>query len=213
MRLRRRRDPYREPFGDVLIREGEQMMRRRHWMGVSAMQNPVDAWMYQEVIHETRPEVIVELGNFHGGSTLFLAHLLDLLGSGTVVAVDLSHDEFRADHHRIVTVTGDTAAQETIERVSGLCDGKRAMVIHDADHHAPAVLRDLRNYSPLVSSGCYLIVEDSVADALPKHLSWDEGPGPLVAAREFLAESPEFEVDHKRSPLLSGNPGGYLRRR
>src|SRR4051794_33103851 len=77
------------------------------WMGVHASKNPLDAWIYQEILYETRPDTIVELGSADGGSALFLAQMLDLLGGeGTVVSVDASHETFAAAHDRIVTITG-----------------------------------------------------------------------------------------------------------
>ena len=65
------------------------------WMGVRALKNPFDAWIYQEIIYEVKPDVIVEIGSAEGGSTLFFANLLDLLGSGTVVSVDIDSERER----------------------------------------------------------------------------------------------------------------------
>ncbi len=82
------------------------------WMGVKAWKNPLDAWIYQEIVYEVRPEVIVEVGSAMGGGTLYLAHLLDLLGDGTVVSVDIDRTRFVAEHQRIVTVTGNSSSPE-----------------------------------------------------------------------------------------------------
>ena len=198
-----------------VVQQGIELMAgTHHWMGVRALKNPLDAWAYQEIIHETHPEVIVELGSLYGGGTLFLAHMLDLVGEGTVVSVDQDRDRYEAKHERIVEVTGDTASPAVLARVRSLCEGKRTMVIHDADHHAPSVLEDLRNYAPLVSPGCYLIVEDGIVDAVPSEV-WGEGqdaPGPLTAIRRFRREAPEFRIDRRRDRLGSFNPRGYLRR-
>src|ERR1700704_2912876 len=79
----------------------EMMERESYWMGVRTLKNPLDAWIYQEILHEVRPTVVVELGNALGGGTQFLCHMLDLLGlDAPVVAVDRSHDVFTADHPR-----------------------------------------------------------------------------------------------------------------
>ena len=177
------------------------------WMGARAQKNPLDAWVYQEIIHDTRPEAIVELGNAFGGGTLFLAHMLDLIGNGIVVAVDHNHSSFEADHERITKVTGKTT--EVVDQVREMVEGKRTMVIHDADHRAPAVLADLRLYAPLVSPGCYLVVEDGAGDVMGR-----KDPGPLQAIDAFLAESPDFERDESRERFaFTYNPGGFLRRR
>jgi cephalosporin hydroxylase len=194
------------------------VMHETSWMGVPALKNPLDAWIYQEIIAEVRPEAIVELGNRFGGGTLFLCHMLDLLSSpdGIVVAVDISHKDFAAEHPRIAAVEGDTASPDVIARVRELCEGRRTLVIHDADHRAGPVLTDLRNYSPLVSPGSYLIVEDGLGDVISarKGGRGAKNPGPLAAVDQFLRETNEFEVDEARERwVLTYNPRGFLRRR
>jgi cephalosporin hydroxylase len=186
----------------------EMMERESYWMGVRTLKNPLDAWIYQEILHEVRPTVVVELGNALGGGTQFLCHMLDLLGlDAPVVAVDRSHDVFTADHPRIHTITGDTRDPAVVAEATAICDGRRGLVIHDADHSAPVVLEDLRNYSPLVASGSYLIVEDGVNDFL------GGVPGPVTAIEQFVREQPEFKVDESRERFVfTYNPRGFLRR-
>lgn len=198
---------------DWLLHHHRQVVFTRcHWMGVRALKNPLDAWIYQEIIHEVQPEVIVELGSLHGGGTLFLANMLDLLGGDRkVVTVDLDHSNFEVQHERIVTVTGNTQSPRVISEVASLCKGKRTMIIHDADHHEQGVLRDLRTYSGLVSPGSYFIVEDGFEDILRRR---PLVRGPLGATAQFISETSDFEVDADRERyLLTYNPGGYLRRR
>jgi cephalosporin hydroxylase len=186
-----------------------------HWMGVRSLKNPLDAWVYQEIVYETRPEVIVELGSAYGGSALFFAHLLDLLGGeGRVVSVDHSHEAFRAEHPRITTVTGDTRDPAVIDSVREMCENRRVMVIHDASHDADVVLEDLRSYSPLVAPGCYLIVEDGVGDLISPAKGGRTSPGPYVAVGAFLREAGEFELDARRERhIATYSPHGFLRRR
>jgi cephalosporin hydroxylase len=187
--------------------------KRAHWMGVPALKNPLDAWIYQEIIWETKPEVIVELGNAFGGGTLFLAHMLDQLGAGEVVAVDWSHEAFEAAHPRITKVTGDTRSPETIAQVRELCSGKRTMLIHDADHTYDAVTTDLRNYSSLVSPGCYFIVEDGIGDLLRIRRFASLERRAMAAAEDFAASSPSFEIDESRERYVATyNPRGFLKR-
>jgi cephalosporin hydroxylase len=199
----------------VLYHQGTIVFERCTWMGTRMLKSPLDAWIHQEIIHETQPEVIVELGSAHGGSTLYLAHLLDLIGGeGAVVSVDIARERYTAEHERIEVVTGATADEHVIAQVRSLCEGRRTMVIHDADHREPAVLEDLRNYAPLVSPGCYFVVEDGIADVIPHRMGGQREGGPLAAADRFLRESAEFERDHERERyLVTYNPGGYLRRR
>ena len=88
---------------------GELMDSECRWMGARALKNPLDAWVYQEILHEVRPRTVVELGSAFGGGSLFLAHMLDLVGEGgQVVTVDHNHGQFEAEHPRITKVTGYT---------------------------------------------------------------------------------------------------------
>jgi len=178
-------------------------------MGVRALKNPLDAWIYQELLCRVRPDVVVELGSAYGGSTLFFCHMLDLLGlDAEVVSVDHTHAEFKAVHSRIVKVTGDTRDPDVVARVRELTTERNAMVIHDASHEADIVLQDLRNYAPVVGPGNYLIVEDGVRDYIAGL------PGPVTAVEKFLAESDGFEPDPECERfLLSFNPKGFLKRR
>jgi cephalosporin hydroxylase len=178
------------------------------------MKNPFDAWIYQEIIYEVKPDVIVEIGSAEGGSSLYFANLLDLLGKGQVVSIDIDRTNFNVRHDRIIVITGDCSSQEVAAKVSGLCQGKKTLVVHDGDHRKEAVLRDLGIYSKFVSVGSYLIVEDGVADLFKP---WDgvgqSYEGPLKAVEEFLITNPEFVVDMERERyLLTYNPRGFLKR-
>ncbi len=187
-----------------------------HWMGQRILKNPMDCWIYQEILHEVQPEVIVELGSLYGGLTKYLCNLLDLMGKGEVVSVDIDRKLFNLTHPRLVRFDGDCSSPEIVESVAARCAGKRTLVIHDADHRRDPVLRDLRLYAPLVSVGSYLIVEDGIVDvidpAVSKHLGWKEA-GPLAAVDLFLQENNDFEIDAARERyLMTYNPCGYLKR-
>ena len=193
-----------------------------YWLGHRALKNPMDAWIYQEIIFEVKPDIIVEIGNKNGGSTLFLASILELLGHGKILALDINHDVFTASHPRIELITGDCSKEVIIAEVKNECMGKRVLVIHDADHTRDAVLRDLRNYAPLVSPGSYFIVEDSI-QGVPGFCPDSErlhGPfllpnidTPLQGIKVFLRENKEFYVDESRERyILTANYRGFLRR-
>ena len=185
-----------------------------YWMGARVLKNPLDAWVYQEIIYDIKPDVIVEIGSAYGGSTLYLANLLDLLGKGIVVSIDIDRSIFAVKHHRIVTITGDCSSPEVIGEVEKLCLDKKILVIHDGDHRKEAVLRDLAIYSKLVSINSYLIVEDGIMDLF----KYGDGmgrlyEGPLKAVDEFLRSNTDFVVDMEREKyLLTYNPRGFLKR-
>ncbi|MBZ5515185.1 MAG: cephalosporin hydroxylase family protein [Acidobacteriia bacterium] len=183
------------------------------WMGLEARKNVLDAWVYQQIICEVRPEILIEIGNAAGGSTLYLAHLLDLVGRGDVIAVDIDHSQFQARHPRIHTVTGDSAAPETLGRVKALARGRQGLVIHDGDHSREHVLADLRAYAEFVQVGGYFIVEDTIIDLFRAGDGLGSVNGPLKAVEEFVKEDPRFEVDAERENfVLTFNPRGYLKR-
>lgn len=197
----------------VKYHQREVLYGQCQWMGTLAWKNPLDAWIYQEILHEVRPDVVVEIGSAAGGSTLFLAHILELLGRGIVVSVDIDRSSFNVSHERIVTITGDSAASDTVQQVSELCRDKSVIVIHDGGHRKEEVLRDLALYSPLVTVGSYLIVEDGIVDVVRLSDRTLAEDGPLAATEHFLRETPNFEADHSRERyVLTYNPRGYLRR-
>ncbi|MHB8895056.1 MAG: CmcI family methyltransferase [Candidatus Geothermincolia bacterium] len=202
-----------------LVEQQSQAGREKcTWMGVPAYKNPLDLWIYQEILYETRPDVVVEIGSYAGGSTMYLASVLEMIGSGIVVAIDMDRAVYKAAHDRIVTVTGNSSSEPVVNRVTGLCEGKKVMVIHDGDHNRAQVLDDLRHYAPLVSVGNYLVVEDGISDQMQPGLAdghfgdFPDG-GPLVAIREFLDGNDEFVVDSTRERyVLTQNPHGFLKR-
>ncbi len=186
-------------------------------MGVPMQKSPLDSWIYQELFHRVRPEVVIEIGSYAGGSTLYFAHLLDLLGEGLVVSIDVSRAGYRVEHDRIATLTGSSADPAIVDEVGKRCRGRRTFIIHDGDHSRTAVLQDLRAYAGLISAGSYFVVEDGIVDQFPvgSELHPEKiSEGPLLAIEEFLLEDDRFEVDVAcERYLMTWNPKGYLRRR
>ena len=183
------------------------------WMGVPARKMVLDAWIYQQIIFEVKPEIIIEIGNAEGGSTRYLADLLELGGQGEVIAVDIDHSQFRGQHPRVHLVTGDSLAPETLACVEGLARGRQGLVIHDGDHSREHVLGDLRAYAKFVSVGGYFIVEDTVIDLFRAGDGLGSVNGPLGAVEQFVGEDPRFRIDSDRECfVLTFNPRGYLKR-
>ena len=193
--------------------EGEgRVHHRTSWMGVACLKCPMDLMAYQEILFETKPGLVVETGTHEGGSALFLAHMLDLLGAGEVVTIDVLDRPGRPAHPRIRYVTGSSGDVELVGGIfRGRPAGEKRLVILDSDHSRAHVLRELDLFAPRVPTGGYVIVEDSNVNGNP--VLPDYGPGPREAIEEFLAGHPEFEVDLSREKfLMTFNPGGYLRR-
>jgi cephalosporin hydroxylase len=184
------------------------------WLGYETLKCPLDLWVYQEIMTEIRPDYIVELGTRFGGSALFMACILELIGSGMVITVDSDYTvaSRRPLHRRIIYMTGSTVEEETIRKVGDLIPaGATVMLVLDSDHTRDHVLRELRAYADLVSVGSYLVVEDTNINGHPAYPEF--GPGPHEAVESFLAERSDFVVDRARERfLLTMNPGGFLRR-
>lgn len=176
------------------------------------MKNPLDLWIYQEIITDTRPDVIVETGTAYSGSAAFLAGVCELLGSGDVISIDINpvSTEY-AQHPRIIYLGGQSStSKEVLDEVRERTEGKKTMVILDSDHSETHVADELEHYSPFVTPGCYLIVEDTNIGLVSRDLL----PGPAQAVKAFLAQTQEFETDTScERYLITNHPGGYLRRR
>jgi cephalosporin hydroxylase len=181
------------------------------WLGAQALKNPLDLWVYQEILVETKPELIVETGTYRGGSALFLASVCDLVGRGEVVSIDIEPlREDYPEHPRITYLAGRSSTDpEVVAKIRERAAGRPILVILDSDHSQAHVEAELAAYAPLVPVGCYVIVEDSNIGRIRKDLM----PGPLEAIERFLAGTDEFEIDREREKfLITFNPSGYLRR-
>ena len=181
--------------------------RTSTWFGVPIIKYPTDLLVYQQIIFENKPDLIIETGAFMGGSGLFLAHMCDLVGHGEVLSVDISARE-RPKHPRLEFFIGRSTAHDTMEHVSSRVEGKTVMVCLDSDHRSAHVKRELVRYSKFVTPRQYLIVEDTFYGGL------GDAPGPRIATEWFLDRTDKFEVVPKENLFyLSLNPGGYLRRK
>lgn len=184
---------------------------RTSWLGTQVLKNPLDLWIYQEILARTRPNVIVETGTWEGGSALFLASICDLLGEGRVITIDIEEHPNRPAHPRISYITGSSIDPGVVASVRDqIAADDAVMAILDSDHSRTHVLAELNEYAPLIGEDCYLIVEDTAAAEMVPPLP---GAASLEAVNEFLADNPAFTVDEDCEKfLMTWHPGGYLRR-
>ncbi len=182
------------------------------WFGVPCWKCPLDLWIYQEILYEIKPDVIIECGTAHGGSALFLASICDLIGNGRIVTIDIKEYPNRPEHERITYILGSSTSTKTVEKIRKLIDrNDKVMVILDSDHHKEHVLKELRSYSNFVTKNSYLIVEDTNINGHP--VLPEYGPGPMEAVEEFLKENKNFVIDRSKEKfLLTFNPKGFLKR-
>jgi cephalosporin hydroxylase len=195
------------------------------WLGVPIIQLPADIVGLQEVIWQAKPELIVETGVARGGSMIFYASLLELIGGdGRVVGIDA---DIRAPNRRAIEahplsrriklLEGSSTDERIVRRVRVLARGReRVVVILDSNHTHAHVASELDLYSPLVGKGGYIVVLDTVIEHMPPGFfskrPWDRGNNPMTAVRRFLRRNRRFIADKDMDKLLVGAaPGGYLR--
>jgi cephalosporin hydroxylase len=201
------------------------------WMGVPIIQMPADIMATQEVIWDTKPDIIIETGVARGGSVLFMAGMLRLLGNGgKVIGVDIdirAHNRDSIESHPmssdVILIEGGSVDDDVLAQVrSHIPEGARVMVVLDSDHSYDHVLAECRAYGPMVTPGCFLVVADTLVghlepDQVPQKRSkiWHKGDEPLAAMHSYLAETDAFEADEALNGklVLSSSPGGYLRRK
>ncbi len=196
------------------------------WLGRPIIQFPQDLAALQEIIWDTKPDLIIETGIAHGGSLIFHASMLQLLGNdGRVLGVDIDirdHNRAEIEAHpmfeRIEMIQGSSIDGSTADQVRMIAGGaKRVMVVLDSNHTHAHVERELELYAPLVTKDCYLVVCDTLIEDMPAgsfpDRPWDKGNNPATAVREFLSATDRFEVDATIDAKLqiSVAPGGYLK--
>jgi cephalosporin hydroxylase len=196
------------------------------WMGRPVIQFPQDLLAMQEIIWRTQPDLIIETGIAHGGSTVFYASMLQLLGGDRrVVGIDIEirpHNRAAIESHpmapRITMIEGSSVDETTVGQVRAIASRyQRVLVALDSNHTEEHVLRELAAYSPLVTPGSYLVVFDTIVEDMPADFfpdrPWSVGNNPKTAVRKFLSENDRFEVDVEleRKLLITVAPEGYLR--
>ncbi len=197
------------------------------WLGRPIIQMPQDIIGLQEIIWEVKPDLIIETGIAHGGSLIFSASMLALLGAdGKVLGIDIDirrHNREEIEQHplakRIEMIEGSSVDDETAQKVYEFAaDYSNIMVILDSNHTHAHVKAELEIYSPLVSVGSYLVVFDTFIEDMPPGLypdrPWNVGDNPKTAVFEFLKENDNFEIDKnvENKLLMTSAPSGYLKR-
>lgn len=186
--------------------------KNTRWMGYRTMKCPLDLWVYQEILYGLKPDIVIETGTNEGGGAIFLATIMDAIGKGKVIAVDIEEVEKRPLHKRITYLKGSSTSNEVVQEISNLIEGSEVvLIILDSDHNKPHVLKEMEIYSEFVTRNSYMIVEDSNVNGHPIMPNWGEGP--FEAVEEFLRNNDSFEIDKEREKYyMTFNPNGYLRK-
>ena len=194
------------------------------WMGRPIIQLPQDIVAMQEIIWNVQPDLIIETGIAWGGSLVFYASILELVGNnGQVLGIDIDireHNKKAIHEHpmskRILTIEGSSVDPEVLEQVRRIAGTKKnVLVVLDSSHTHKHVLRELGLYSPFVSKGSYLVVYDTVIEDVPSDFGrpWGKGNNPKTAVWEFLKTNHRFQIDKEiqYKLLFTVAPDGYLR--
>lgn len=199
-------------FHKLYYYNSKKTWENTYWLGVSTLKCPLDLWLYQEMIVDIRPDVIVETGTFRGGSALFLASICELVGNGKVFTIDIDGNQDKPKNERISYFTGSSTSRELVDKVKRQISPEcSVLAILDSNHSKDHVLSEMRIYSDIVTEGSYLIVEDTNVNGNP--VLPDYGEGPMEAVREFLKDTNDFVVDHDKEKFyLTFSPHGYLRK-
>ncbi len=197
------------------------------WLGRPIIQYPQDMVAIQELIYEVKPDLIIETGIAHGGSIIFSASILELIGGeGEVLGIDIDirkHNKTEIENHRmskrIQMIEGSSISEETIAKVRKIAKNKKnIMVILDSNHTHDHVLAELNAYAPLVTKDSYCIVLDTFVQDVPENFfadrPWNVGNNPKTAVWEFLKTNTDFEIDKSIQDklLITVAPDGYLKR-
>jgi len=194
------------------------------WLGVPIIQLSEDIVMMQELIWKVRPDVIIECGIAHGGSALFYASILELIGKGFVIGVDneiRKYNEIAIKNHplshRVVLIEGSSISPQVIKKIKQFTKKQnKIMVILDSNHSKEHVLKELEIYQDIVTPGSYLVAMDGaqekVADIPNGKPEWKED-NPLAAINTFIKKNKNFQVDgHYCRLKVTANPNGFLKK-
>lgn len=190
------------------------------YRGVKTIKCPFDYVIYQMIINEIKPDLIIEIGTAYGGMSLYLADLLESIGNGIVHTIDITEEHFNTNseeninlilnHKRIVKFNNGFDNYD-IKNIDGF---DKILVIDDGSHHYEDVLRSMNKFKSIVSKNSYMIIEDGSLIWVGVGEMYNGGP--LKAIQEFLDSNSDFIIDEKWCNFFGTNatfnPSGYLKK-
>ncbi|MCC6817008.1 MAG: cephalosporin hydroxylase family protein [Saprospiraceae bacterium] len=208
-----------------LVSNREKYSYNFSWMGRPIIQYPQDMIAMQELIWRIKPDIIVETGIAHGGSLIYYASILELIGKGRVIGVDIDireHNRLEIEAHpmykRITMYQGSSIDDNVVSKVKAIVKPTDVVIVLlDSNHTHEHVFQELLKYHEMVSVGSYLVVFDTIIENMPKGMydrPWDVGNNAMTAVFEFLKNNKNFEIDYQidNKLLISVAPKGYLKR-
>jgi cephalosporin hydroxylase len=218
---------FQEKSNEWLIESFQKQYQYNYtWLGRPIIQYPSDIIAMQEIIWQVQPDLIIETGIAHGGSIIFSASILEIIGHGEVVAIDIDirkHNLEEIENHplfkRITMIEASSIDLNVVEQIKNIAKNKKKILVFlDSNHTHEHVLNELKLYSPFVSKGSYIIVFDTFVEDLPEEFSsskpWGKGDNPKTAVWEFLKTNDNFIIDRsfENKMLITSAPDGFLKR-
>jgi len=196
-----------------------------NWLGRPIIQYPQDIIAIQELIWKIKPDIILETGIAHGGSLIHSASILEIIGKGKVIGIDIDirkHNRIEIERHklnkRITMIEGSSIDKKTVKKVFQIVKKeKKVLVVLDSNHTYNHVLEELKLYSPLVKKNSYLVVLDTIIEDMPNYFfedkAWEKGNNPKTAVWKFLKNNKRFKIDKniENKLLITVAPDGYLK--
>ena len=208
----------------IKVAAQHRLMYEPKWLGRPIIQFPSDVVQIQELLWEVKPDVVIETGVAHGGSLVLSASILELIGKGKVIGVDIEirpHNRTAIEahplKHRIELIEGSSVDESTVAAVKAAAgSAKTVMVVLDSNHSETHVLRELELYGPMVSPGSYIVAHDGATAwvwDIPRAAPEAKGLNVLNAIHRFIETHPEFRIDESCTRHgITSSPDGYLRR-
>jgi cephalosporin hydroxylase len=183
------------------------------YRGIKMIKNPFDYLLYQMIINEVKPDLIIEVGTNHGGTALYMSDMLDLIGKGEIHTIDVTEypmDERVINNKRIKRFLGGYQAYDLKN-----CEGyEKILVIDDGSHLYEHTLEILQKFQDVVTPDSYFIVEDGALIHIG--LTKDYGGGPVRAIEEFLQTNDNYIIDRNWCDFFGKNAtfntNGFLKK-
>jgi cephalosporin hydroxylase len=196
------------------------------WLGIPIIKYPNDMVVYQELIWKVKPDLIIETGVALGGSIVFAASILEMIGQGQVIGIDIDireHNRKRLEQHRLFNrislIESDSLSLELHDHLNEIANSKKTLVVLDSHHSHDHVLAELKLFSRYINIGSYIVLPDTFIEYFPKgyysERPWDVGNNPMTALEQFLQERPDFEIDtyFSSKALISESFCGYIKKK
>jgi len=201
-----------------------KIMYEPTWLGIPIIQYAEDVVMMQELIWKIRPDMIVETGVAHGGSAILYSSILELIGKGKVIGVDIEirkYNRVAINSHpmskRITLIEGSSVDEDIVKEVNRMIKrSDKVLVVLDSNHSYEHVLREMELYSPFVTPDSYLVAMDGAQGMvwdIPRGKPEWKSDNPLRAIEDFVKKHNDFVVDDYYTRLrITSNPRAFLRR-